>query len=63
MGGSVLKLAIGIIVLILGLLIAITAVFGIAVESQSTKFLVGIVAIFGLIIAGAGGWTMWKQSI
>lgn len=60
MGSSVLRLVIGIIALVLGLLIAITATFGIAVGSRSTLFIVGIVTIVGLVIAGTGGWTIWN---
>lgn len=60
MGGSRLRLIISIIALVLGLLITIGAVFGIAIGSQSMKFFVGIVVIIGLIIAGTGGLTVWN---
>jgi hypothetical protein len=60
MGGSVLKLAIGIVAFVLGLLIALSAVFLVAVGSLLTKNFVWGVAIVGLIIAGTGGWTTWN---
>lgn len=61
MVGSPVKVALGVIALVLGLLIAVSAVFLTGVNSQTMRIFVGIIAIIGLVIAGVGGLTIQKQ--
>lgn len=61
MVGSPVKVALGVIALVLGLLIAVSAVFLTGINSQKMRIFVGIIAIIGLVIAGVGGLTIQKQ--
>lgn len=61
MVGSPVKVALGVIALVFGLLIAVSAVFLTGVNSQTMRIFVGIIAIIGLVIAGVGGLTIQKQ--